>query len=206
MTELFQPKGNYQPAGNYVTTETFNLEINKKIDKSNISQQLANDVNKVPSLDLVAKELGNKQPKGNYQSAGNYADKSAQTKQVFAEGGHITGDVRITDGKSLRVNAPNNNGDTFIITREDGTSWIGNSYTAISINKDGLYSGNNPVVTTDRLRNGAYRSISGDAVFSGENASAPLSMQTYADFRKVISYDVVESYPEGVSGGIATGK
>ncbi|ENO0792485.1 hypothetical protein FMM11_18310 [Proteus mirabilis] len=31
-------------------------------------------------------------------------------------------------------------------------------------------------------------------------------MQTYADFRKVISYDVAESYPEGVSGGIATGK
>ena len=206
VTELFQPKGNYQPAGNYVTTETFNLEINKKIDKSNISQQLANDVNKVPSLDLVAKELGNKQPKGNYQPAGDYAATKDLEKKFDKTGGHITGDVRITDGKSLRVNAPNNNGDTFIITREDGTSWIGNSYTAISINKDGLYSGNNPVVTTDRLRNGAYRSISGDAVFSGQNASAPLSMQTYADFRKVISYDVAESYPEGVSGGIATGK
>ncbi|MDM3716811.1 phage tail protein [Proteus mirabilis] len=206
VTELFQPKGNYQPAGNYVTTETFNLEINKKIDKSNISQQLANDVNKVPSLDLVAKELGNKQPKGNYQPAGDYAATKDLEKKFDKTGGHITGDVRITDGKSLRVNAPNNNGDTFIITREDGTSWIGNSYTSISINKDGLCFGNNPVVTTDRLRNGAYRSISGDAVFSGQNASAPLSMQTYADFRKVISYDVAESYPEGVSGGIATGK
>ncbi|HGN0082689.1 TPA: phage tail protein, partial [Proteus mirabilis] len=66
VTELFQPKGNYQPAGNYVTTATFNLEINKKIDKSSLSQQLGNDVNKVPSLDLVTKELGNKQPKGDY--------------------------------------------------------------------------------------------------------------------------------------------
>lgn len=66
VTELFQPKGNYQPVGNYVTTATFNLEINKKIDKASLSQQLGNDVNKVPSLDLVTKELGNKQPKGDY--------------------------------------------------------------------------------------------------------------------------------------------
>ncbi|HGN1418749.1 phage tail-collar fiber domain-containing protein [Proteus mirabilis] len=66
VTELFQPKGNYQPAGNYVTTATLNLEINKKIDKASLSQQLGNDVNKVPSLDLVTKELGNKQPKGDY--------------------------------------------------------------------------------------------------------------------------------------------
>nr|QVT77360.1 tail fiber protein [Vector p5379] len=64
--ENYQPKGNYQPAGNYVTTATFNLEINKKIDKASLSQQLGNDVNKVPSLDLVTKELGNKQPKGDY--------------------------------------------------------------------------------------------------------------------------------------------
>ncbi|HEJ9437700.1 TPA: phage tail protein [Proteus mirabilis] len=77
VTELFQPKGNYQPAGNYVTTATFNLEINKKIDKASLSQQLGNDVNKVPSLDLVTKELGGKQPKG------NYADKSSSSPQNF---------------------------------------------------------------------------------------------------------------------------
>lgn len=68
---------NYQPAGNYVTTATFNLEINKKIDKANIAQQLANDANKVPSLDLVTKELGKKQP------AGNYADKASSDSQRF---------------------------------------------------------------------------------------------------------------------------
>ncbi|WP_350437940.1 phage tail-collar fiber domain-containing protein [Proteus mirabilis] len=75
--EKYQPKGNYQPAGNYVTTATFNLEINKKIDKASLSQQLGNDVNKVPSLDLVTKELGGKQPKG------NYADKSSSSPQNF---------------------------------------------------------------------------------------------------------------------------
>lgn len=206
VTELFQPKGNYQPTGDYVTTASFNLEINKKVDKASISQQLANDVNKVPSLDLVTKELGNKQPKGNYQPAGNYATTIDLEKKFDKTGGHISGEVRVINGYSLRVNAPNNNGDTYIITREDGTSWIGNSYTAISINKDALYFRNNPVVTADELRSGAYRSIAGDGVFSGSNSLAPLSMQTYADFRKVISYDVAENYPEGVSGGIATGK
>lgn len=78
VTELFQPKGNYQPAGNYVTTATFNLEINKKIDKASLSQQLGNDVNKVPSLDLVTKELGKK------QASGNYADKSSSNTQSFS--------------------------------------------------------------------------------------------------------------------------
>ncbi|HCT8171519.1 TPA: phage tail protein [Proteus mirabilis] len=76
--ENYQPKGNYQPAGNYVTTATFNLEINKKIDKTSISQQLGNDVNKVPSLDLVTKELGKK------QTLGNYADKSSSNTQSFS--------------------------------------------------------------------------------------------------------------------------
>ncbi|EPY0565942.1 phage tail protein [Proteus mirabilis] len=66
----------YQLKGDYVTTSTMNVELNKKIDKSNISQQLANDVNKVPSLDLLAKELGKKQGIGNYQPAGNYALKT----------------------------------------------------------------------------------------------------------------------------------
>ncbi len=53
-TDAFQPKGTYP------TTSEMNVELNKKVDKASISQQLANDVNKVPSLDLVTKELGNK--------------------------------------------------------------------------------------------------------------------------------------------------
>lgn len=59
-TDAFQPKGTYP------TTSEVNVELNKKIDKANISQQLANDINKVPSLDLVTKELGKKQQSGDY--------------------------------------------------------------------------------------------------------------------------------------------
>lgn len=74
VTELFQPKGSYP------TNTELSAELNKKIDKSNISQQLANDVNKVPSLDLVTKELGKK------QASGNYADKSTTAIQLFFAG------------------------------------------------------------------------------------------------------------------------
>ncbi len=66
----------FQPKGTYPTTSEMNVELNKKIDKANISQQLANDVNKVPSLDLVTKELGKKQPKGDYAQAGSSYTKS----------------------------------------------------------------------------------------------------------------------------------
>ncbi|MDS0789623.1 hypothetical protein OSB94_16115 [Proteus vulgaris] len=71
-TDAFQPKGIYP------TTSEMNAELNKKVDKASISQQLANDVNKVPSLDLVTKELGGKQAKG------NYADKSSKSTQSFS--------------------------------------------------------------------------------------------------------------------------
>lgn len=71
VTDLFQPKGSYP------TNTELSVELNKKIDKSNIYQQLGNDVNKVPSLDLVTKELGKK------QTSGNYADKSSSLWQLF---------------------------------------------------------------------------------------------------------------------------
>ncbi|MEY1161156.1 phage tail protein [Providencia manganoxydans] len=44
----------------FITAGDLNLALLKKFDKENISQQVTNDVNKVPSLDLFAKELGKK--------------------------------------------------------------------------------------------------------------------------------------------------
>ncbi|NBM90476.1 MULTISPECIES: phage tail protein [Proteus] len=87
----YQPKGNYAPAGNYVTMASMNLELNKKIDKSSISQQVGNDINKVPSLDLMAKELGKKQAAGsyalktdltNYQPKGDYVTASTMNVEL----------------------------------------------------------------------------------------------------------------------------
>ncbi|WP_430442306.1 phage tail protein [Providencia huaxiensis] len=42
------------------------LDLSKKIDKANISGVLSNDTTKVPSLNLLATELGKKQAKGDY--------------------------------------------------------------------------------------------------------------------------------------------
>ncbi|MCD2527319.1 phage tail protein [Providencia huaxiensis] len=53
------------------------LDLSKKIDKANISGVLGNDNDKVPSLNLLATELGKKQPAGNYAPAGDYATNTA---------------------------------------------------------------------------------------------------------------------------------
>ncbi|WP_236546522.1 hypothetical protein [Proteus mirabilis] len=86
-TDAFQPKGMYP------TTSEMNVELNKKVDKASISQQLANDVNKVPSLDLLARELGNKQGTGNYAD-GNAFVSGSDNKEI------INGDSRVTLRKS----------------------------------------------------------------------------------------------------------
>ncbi len=47
-------------SGDYVTNSFLKLELLKKIDKADISQQLGNDTGKVPSLSLLVNELGKK--------------------------------------------------------------------------------------------------------------------------------------------------
>lgn len=56
----------YQPIGDYVLNPFFKLEMLKKIDKADISQQLGNDTGKVTSLHLLTTEVGKLQPKGDY--------------------------------------------------------------------------------------------------------------------------------------------
>ncbi|EPF5869330.1 phage tail protein [Morganella morganii] len=68
----YQPAGSYQPAGNYVDSDYFRLEMLKKFDKANISDQMGNDGDKVPSLRLLSEQIGRCQPKGDYAlSSGN---------------------------------------------------------------------------------------------------------------------------------------
>ncbi|MEK8097389.1 phage tail protein [Morganella morganii] len=47
-------------SGGYATSGDLTLGLSKKIDKADIAQQLGNDTTKVPSLHLVATELGKK--------------------------------------------------------------------------------------------------------------------------------------------------
>lgn len=60
----------------YVTTAAMNLELNKKIDKANISGVKGNDNDKVPSLNLFTGEIGKLQPKGDYALKGDSYSKS----------------------------------------------------------------------------------------------------------------------------------
>ncbi|MGJ5722440.1 phage tail protein, partial [Morganella sp. B601] len=50
----------YQPKGDYVTNQYLKLELIKKIDKADITQQLGNDTGKVVSQNLLTTELGKK--------------------------------------------------------------------------------------------------------------------------------------------------
>ncbi|CAM7883030.1 phage tail protein [Morganella morganii] len=50
----------YQPIGDYVTNPYLKLELLKKIDKADITQQLGNDTGKVVSQNLLTTELGKK--------------------------------------------------------------------------------------------------------------------------------------------------
>ncbi|MEY0150111.1 phage tail protein, partial [Providencia rettgeri] len=50
----------------------FKLDLSKKIDKANITHQMGNSTELVVSQQLLATELGKKQPAGNYAPAGDY--------------------------------------------------------------------------------------------------------------------------------------
>ncbi|EMN5657760.1 phage tail protein [Providencia rettgeri] len=55
----------------------FKLDLSKKIDKANITHQMGNSTELVVSQQLLATELGKKQPAGNYAPAGDYATNAA---------------------------------------------------------------------------------------------------------------------------------
>lgn len=99
----------------YVTTSAMNLELNKKMDKANISGVKGNDNDKVPSLNLFTTEIGKLasigysyskiesdgryQPKGNYAPAGDYATNaslnSGLNEKVNKTNGEILGRLGI---------------------------------------------------------------------------------------------------------------
>ncbi|MEY0256330.1 hypothetical protein AB7X32_21505, partial [Morganella morganii] len=58
------------------STASMTLELNKKVNKSDIADQLGNDKSKVPSLDLLTTELGKKAPAGNYAVKGESYSKT----------------------------------------------------------------------------------------------------------------------------------
>ncbi len=76
----------YQPIGDYVLNPFFKLEMLKKIDKADISQQLGNDPGKVVSQHLLTTELGKKagvaEVNGKLAKDQNGADIQDKTKFI----------------------------------------------------------------------------------------------------------------------------
>lgn len=87
-------------SGNYASIAYVDNGLNKKIDKASISGVLGNANDKVPSLNLLATELGKKQPAGNYQPKGDYATNVALNngleKKLNLTGGQLTGSLTST--------------------------------------------------------------------------------------------------------------
>lgn len=107
LPEKYQPIGDYQPAGSYVTTANFSLELNKKIDKASIADQLGNDTGKVPSLSLLTTELGKK------------AGLAEMGKKLDLTGGTLTGSLIVTqDGPAIVVRPTTKNGSCYIQGRD----------------------------------------------------------------------------------------
>lgn len=70
----------YQPKGDYVTNQYLKLELLKKIDKADITQQLGNDTGKVVSQNLLATELGKK---ASVAEVNDKLDKSKVTNSLI---------------------------------------------------------------------------------------------------------------------------
>lgn len=70
--QLAEAIGKLIGSAGYVTPAAMTLELNKKIDKANISSVKGNENDKVPSLNLLTTEVGKLQPKGNYLEVGAF--------------------------------------------------------------------------------------------------------------------------------------
>ncbi|MEY0822021.1 phage tail protein [Providencia rettgeri] len=73
------------------------FDLSKKIDKANITHQMGNSTELVVSQQLLATELGKKQPAGNYAPAGDYATNTALNnglnQKLNISGGRATGAI-----------------------------------------------------------------------------------------------------------------
>ncbi|MEY0068870.1 phage tail protein [Providencia rettgeri] len=72
-----RPKGALSSQEINALETRFKLDLSKKIDKANITHQMGNSTELVVSQQLLATELGKKQPAGNYAPAGDYATNTA---------------------------------------------------------------------------------------------------------------------------------
>lgn len=123
----------YQPIGDYVLNTFFKLEMLKKIDKADITQQLGNDTGKVVSQNLLTTELGKKASVADVNSkmakdqcGADIPDKpkfieNLRLKELFLAltGGTLSGSLFIRrDGPALVISPVTENGACYAQGRD----------------------------------------------------------------------------------------
>lgn len=190
VTELFQPKGSYP------TNTELSAELNKKIDKANISQQLANDVNKVPSLDLLTKELGKK------QASGNYADKSKTAVQLFSGGVRAPYVDAIQGELYVGLRAFNETPSLYISNKGIGYNiYIPSVSGTLALESYG-YSKTESDNKYQPKGNYADKSLSNDQIFTG-SVSSQLNISS-SSTNSTLALDTTKTYPR-LSHRVASG-
>lgn len=190
VTELFQPKGSYP------TNTELSAELNKKIDKANISQQLANDVNKVPSLDLLTKELGKK------QASGNYADKSKTAIQLFSGGVRAPYVDAIQGELYVGLRAFNETPSLYISNKGIGYNiYIPSVSGTLALESYG-YSKTESDNKYQPKGNYADKSLSNDQIFTG-SVSSQLNISS-SSTNSTLALDTTKTYPR-LSHRVASG-
>ncbi|HHN8473338.1 TPA: phage tail protein [Morganella morganii] len=89
----------YQPKGDYVTNPYLKLELLKKIDKADITQQLGNDTGKVVSQNLLATELGKK---AGVAEVNNKLDKTSVTNSLISSRELVPSTALLIDNLALK--------------------------------------------------------------------------------------------------------
>ncbi|HAS8350184.1 TPA: hypothetical protein I7721_03595 [Vibrio vulnificus] len=143
-------------SGGYATSGDLTLGLSKKIDKADIAQQLGNDTTKVPSLHLVATELGKKASIADANSklakdknGADIPDKEAfignlGLPEKFQPKGNYQPAGNYADGNTFKKNIDNSsvtspNGKRSLIIDNDGKFFIWDGVNAaLSFSSNGV--------------------------------------------------------------------
>ncbi|HEJ1050100.1 TPA: phage tail protein [Morganella morganii] len=177
----------YQPKGDYVLNPFFKLEMLKKFDKADISQQLGNDTGKVASLHLLTTEVGKLQPKGDYATNAQVNEKRALNNNLFSE---FTYKHKNYPNDELQLYR-SQNGDSGILRVNNGKT----GYTVIPEDRTGIAAHTNQVfgigqrwygMTEQRKIDTVYTNNTGKGIFiavclASNGIAGLVSMKMYVD-------------------------
>ncbi|MEM8060253.1 phage tail protein [Morganella morganii subsp. sibonii] len=155
----------YQPIGDYVLHPYLKLEMMKKFDKADISQQLGNDTGKVPSLHLLTTEVGKLQPKGDYATNAQVNEKRALNNNLFSE---FTYKHKNYPNDELQLYR-SQNGDSGILRVNNGKT----GYTVIPEDRTGIVAHTNQLIGIEQKWQDVTKERQGGVVYNN-NTGRPI--------------------------------